>query len=410
MGRRDRRGRGAGHLAGLQDEYREERYRPAPALVRAARAGTPLNAARVGVMTAPLRCAALLAARRAACRARGTRPPRCPSCRWRFRATPRPRRCRPPARPGSSAPARAPRAACWRAGSAPAAPARPVPAATSWRAGGRARSRPRCGAAACSSTPQPNTLARPLQAVPNDPLSVPPDDWRAKVVDPALVPPPVTPTSPLIALIDAQLDATHPEFAGSNTSALAAVPDHDLPRHGHRLGGGRAGQRRRDRRRLAERARAQRAAAGRDHVRGARPTAIATAIEQGAAVINMSYGSTGLCLPEYVALQFAVARRIVPVAAAGNEFAEGNPLEFPASLPHVLTIAALAPDGNTARCSRTRTRAVDLSAPGRRHRDRRPARARRRRRRTATSARAEPASRRRWWPRRSRGSAPSGRR
>jgi 3-hydroxybutyryl-CoA dehydrogenase len=31
-----------GVLAGLQGEYREERYRPAPALVRAARAGTPL--------------------------------------------------------------------------------------------------------------------------------------------------------------------------------------------------------------------------------------------------------------------------------------------------------------------------------------------------------------------------------
>ena len=32
-----------GLLAGLQDEYREERYRPAPALVRAARSGTPLD-------------------------------------------------------------------------------------------------------------------------------------------------------------------------------------------------------------------------------------------------------------------------------------------------------------------------------------------------------------------------------
>ena len=30
-------------LTGLQDEYREERYRPAPALVRAARTGTPLD-------------------------------------------------------------------------------------------------------------------------------------------------------------------------------------------------------------------------------------------------------------------------------------------------------------------------------------------------------------------------------
>ena len=31
-------------LMGLQDEYREERYRPAPALLRAARSGAPLGA------------------------------------------------------------------------------------------------------------------------------------------------------------------------------------------------------------------------------------------------------------------------------------------------------------------------------------------------------------------------------
>ena len=37
---------------------------------------------------------------------------------------------------------------------------------------------------------QPDTLAEPLQrAVAQDPLSVPPDDWRDWVVDPALVPP-----------------------------------------------------------------------------------------------------------------------------------------------------------------------------------------------------------------------------
>ena len=65
------------------------------------------------------------------------------------------------------------------------------------------------------------------------------------------------------------------------------------------------------------------------------------AIRNGAAVINMSYGSRSLCRAEYNALQLAVRRGIVPVAAAGNEFDEGNPLEFPASLPHVLTIAAV---------------------------------------------------------------------
>ena len=65
------------------------------------------------------------------------------------------------------------------------------------------------------------------------------------------------------------------------------------------------------------------------------------AIRDGAAVINMSYGSQSLCRAEYNAIQLAVRRGIVPVAAAGNEFDAGNPLEFPASLPHVLTIAAV---------------------------------------------------------------------
>ena len=82
-------------------------------------------------------------------------------------------------------------------------------------------------------------------------------------------------------------------------------------------------------------------------------------------MINMSYGSRGACYPEYVALQFAVARGIVPVAAAGNEFAEGNPLEFPASLPHVLTVGR----------GRARPRAVVLLERQRRDRPRRrPAR------------------------------------
>ena len=60
----------------------------------------------------------------------------------------------------------------------------------------------------------------------------------------------------------------------------AAVPGHDLPRHGDRLGRGGAGQRHRDRRRLARRAGAERAAAAptitcarlgeRDHARRSR--------------------------------------------------------------------------------------------------------------------------------------------
>ena len=54
----------------------------------------------------------------------------------------------------------------------------------------------------------------------------------------------------------------------------------------------------------------------------------------------MSYGSVNRCIPEWVQIYFAVAKGIIPVAAAGNEFEHGNPLEFPASLPHVVTVAA----------------------------------------------------------------------
>ncbi len=61
-------------------------------------------------------------------------------------------------------------------------------------------------------------------AAPNDPLSATPYDWRSMVADPALPIPPVTATSPLIALVDAQLDATHPEFVGGNITTTPTYP------------------------------------------------------------------------------------------------------------------------------------------------------------------------------------------
>jgi Subtilase family len=209
---------------------------------------------------------------------------------------------------------------------------------------------------------QPNTLARPLQAVPDDPLSVPPDAWRARVADRALVPPPVTPQSPLIALVDSQLDPSHAEFQGGATSTLPQLPvtsSHGTatasvaaaPVNGVGIVGVWPG------------ARALNVPLP-DAITCARSAEqIGAAIEQGAAVINMSYGSEAPCFPEYVAIQNAVARGIVPVAAAGNEFAEGNPTEFPASLPHVLTVAAVGPDLRSSFFSNENA-AIDLSAFG----------------------------------------------
>ena len=280
--------------------------------------------------------------------------------------------------PGDAAAASAPAArATWIVGARPSAASRALARRFGARArrpgrhrrlrrGARERARAFAGALRRSGLlvyAQPDTLGHAAPGRPERPAVGRAGRWRAKVVDPALVPPPVTPTSPLIALVDAQLDPTHPEFAGGHTTTTAAVPV--TISHGTATASVAAapvngvGHRRR----LARRAGAERAAAGRDHLRAARPTRSRAAIQSGAAVINMSYGSTELCYPEYVALQFAVARGIVPVAAAGNEFAEGNPLEFPASLPHVLTVAALGP-GNTSSLFSNASAAIDLSAPG----------------------------------------------
>jgi subtilisin family serine protease len=91
--------------------------------------------------------------------------------------------------------------------------------------------------------------------------------------------------------------------------------------------------------------------------------AIEAATKTGAAVINMSYGSVNRCVPEWIQIYFAFAKGIVPVAAAGNEFESGNPLEFPASLPHVVTVAATDAADKSAPFSNANA-AVDLSAPG----------------------------------------------
>jgi hypothetical protein len=207
---------------------------------------------------------------------------------------------------------------------------------------------------------QPNTLGKPL-AAPNDPLSATPYDWRSMVADPTLPIPPVTSTSPLIALVDAQLDPTHPEFSGGHTATL---PKYAVAAHGTATasvaaaptnGVGIAG--------IWPGARALNVPLSPNIPCDDAANQIAVAVEHHAAVINMSYGGESLCYPEYVALQFAVANGIIPVAAAGNEFAEGNPLEFPASLPHVLTVASIGPDNKSSYFSNA-SAAIDLSAPG----------------------------------------------
>ena len=86
-------------------------------------------------------------------------------------------------------------------------------------------------------------------------------------------------------------------------------------------------------------------------------------IDGGYDVLNMSYGAAQECFAESAELQRATAAGVLLVAAAGNEFAEGNPLEYPASLPHVVTVAAVDLTGQTSYFSNANA-AVDVAAPG----------------------------------------------
>jgi hypothetical protein len=87
------------------------------------------------------------------------------------------------------------------------------------------------------------------------------------------------------------------------------------------------------------------------------------ALDAGQGVINMSFGFDGYdqLLADEVDVAFGTGTLLV--AAAGNDFLEGNALHSPAALPHVLTVAATDPDNHSSFFS-NRSLAVDLAAPG----------------------------------------------
>ena len=66
--------------------------------------------------------------------------------------------------------------------------------------------------------------------------------------------------------------------------------------------------------------------------------AIVYAVDHGANVISMSIGGEGTSALEQRAVQYAASHNVLMVAAAGNEYQQGNPVEYPA--------AALQPPGS----------------------------------------------------------------
>jgi Subtilase family len=205
---------------------------------------------------------------------------------------------------------------------------------------------------------EPNWRAR-RAAFPQDPLF----NLQApllKSIDPSLTPPPVTPTSPLLAIADAQIDATHPEFQGTAlTLANPSAPVTEI--HGTAV------------------ASVAGAAANGVGMVGVWPgmrllgepnnltcagdaSAVDAATRAGAAVINMSYGGP-FCYAEYLATSYAFGAGRILVAAGGNDLTTGNRASYPASDPHVLTVAATDQNDGSAFFS-TENAGIDLSAPG----------------------------------------------
>jgi subtilisin family serine protease len=199
-----------------------------------------------------------------------------------------------------------------------------------------------------------------------DPL-VPTEWWRAAVGVTDLTPPgPGTP----VTIVDSGVDVSHPEFAGRadlvtlNTqepqplggvhgTAVASLiggpangvgivgiyPQALLQSWDAALGEGRQ-------------------LATSDIVAG-----VLAASQRGPGVINLSLGGNGLDIPIQQALAVAIRKGMLVVAAAGNDGETGNALTYPASLPHVLTVAATNQQ-NEATTFSSRSRFVDIGAPG----------------------------------------------
>jgi subtilisin family serine protease len=100
---------------------------------------------------------------------------------------------------------------------------------------------------------------------------------------------------------------------------------------------------------------------------------ITYAVDHGAKIINLSIGGPTTSTTERRAIQYAVQHGVLVVAAVGNEYAAGNPVEYPAALLQPagsngaggagLAVAASTVGGVRASFSNTGSW-VSLAAPG----------------------------------------------
>ena len=187
--------------------------------------------------------------------------------------------------------------------------------------------------------------------------------WLNRIVSPGdVTPPEVTPESPLIALVEESIDPLHPDLVNASlTGAKSLGADADW--HGTAVAGIAASPGEMlGIRGVWPGARMQLFPSGLKCSTAS--AAVASAAENGAAVINMSYTfPSGSCFTHFKATQYAVKLGSLPVAAAGNSGATGNAPMRPATDPHVVSVGAVDAESAVASFS-TRNSGVDITAPG----------------------------------------------
>lgn len=201
---------------------------------------------------------------------------------------------------------------------------------------------------------EPNMRLRRASAFDSNPTGGP----RRVVVDPGVNPPP--PGNAAIAVIDDLVDNTHPDL----THVRQANPGPVLGEHGTMVASAAAA--------LFNGTGVLGVFPGAPVVSYGLPleilcsdaaNAIVAAAQADIRVINLSFGTPGDCGTLFIAVQIAYAAGSLVVASAGNEFAAGNPPIYPAAYPHVLSVAAIGPDGRASEFS-TENAAIDVAAPG----------------------------------------------
>ncbi|RDI74703.1 Subtilase-type protein [Gaiella occulta] len=200
----------------------------------------------------------------------------------------------------------------------------------------------------------------------SDPL-VPLEWWRAAVGVDTLTPPPA---GRPVTIVDSGLDVSHPEFLGRpNTETLNAQEPAGIGgEHGTGVasliaapanGLGLVGIYPEALLRSWDAAKG----AGTELATSEIVQGILAAANAGKGVINLSLGASTKDVVIEQAVYQALRAGSLVVAASGNDGDRGNPLGYPASIPHVLTVGATDRNDGVAPFS-SRSRFVDLVAPG----------------------------------------------